>query len=950
MVPGRRKAGGCLKTFLIFAAAVILIVAGLVIVFSIIYINSLPTLEELTPSPIAQTSKVYDIEGNLITEFHAEENREIVPFSMMSDNIKDAVVAVEDKRFYDHRGVDYIRIIGAAIADIRAGELAQGGSTITQQLIKNIYFSPEKSWRRKINEALIAIQLERHYTKDKILEMYLNTVLFGSGTYGIEKASQVYLGKNAADLNIPEAALLAGLVQSPEVYSPFNNIEKARQRRNHVLKVMYEQGYINSDEYIESLAEPVITNSEGSASSNTVSGSRFAPYFIDFVKLQLYEQKFSDYDVFKGGLRIYTTLDMNLQKKADNALKTVFPDEIKPSYSLICSDPNNGYIYALIGGKDYSESKFNIATQGKRQPGSVFKTAVLMESTRQGFSAKNEFNPDGPITIDMPEGPDWIVDNYGGQKFGDDISVADATAHSVNVVYAQLIMKIGAENVESLCSQMEISDIGSNPAIALGGLDIGVTPLDISKIFSTLASGGLYHRPVTILKITDSEGNILYQYNNPEEGLSNRILEESEASYITRILKKVIEYGTGSGADIGRPAAGKTGTTTDHKDAWFAGYTPELVAVVWMGNPDSNDPMEPINGRTVVGGTYPADIWREFMMLALEDREVTDFKGPEDELIDIKICSESGLLPVFWCPEEKLVWNIFVKGNEPVETCNVHNRVEVPDVRGITIEEAKKILDELFIEITEVHEFNDTYNRGIIFDQSPEAGSFLESLTGEKLSVILYVSKGEKTFKMPDLTGTGMKEARDILESLGMEISEIVYQFNDDNPADIIFKQNPPGGSKVTASAEVQLIISKGEDPEGEIPDTTGLTEEEALAMLSLNGFENVNVIYEESKKEIGKVFSQIPEEGTLYNKEAEIIIMISSGIMVPDVTGMKLEDALEILEDTGFTVLVIPDDAVEGEVKSQEPEAGQYLGFGSEIILELKIAEEPPEKVENES
>jgi penicillin-binding protein 1A len=950
MISGGKKAGGCLRIFLIFAAAMIIIIAGLSIIISIIYINSLPTLEELTPSPIAQTSKVYDIDGNLITEFHAEENREIVPFSMVSDKIKDAIVAVEDKRFYDHQGVDYIRIIGAAIADIRAGELAQGGSTITQQLIKNIYFSPEKSWRRKINEALIAIQLERHYTKDKILEMYLNTVYFGSGTYGIEKASQVYLGKNAASLNLPEAALLAGLVQSPEIYSPFNSVEKAKQRRNLVLKVMYEQGYINSNEYIDSLAEPVIISSEGLNLSNAASGKRFAPYFIDFVKQQLYEQKFNDYDVFKGGLRIYTTLDTDLQKKAEKAVLNVFPDEIKPSYSLICSDPGNGYIYTLIGGKDYSESKFNIATQGKRQPGSVFKTAVLMESVRQGFSAKNEFNPDGPITIDMPEGPDWIVDNYGGQKFGENISVADGTVHSVNVVYAQLIMEIGAENVESLCSQMEISDIGSNPAIALGGLEVGVTPLDISKMFSTLASGGLYHRPVTILKITDSEGNILYQNDDSEEGITTRILEEPQAHYITRILKKVIESGTGSGANIGRPAAGKTGTTTDYKDAWFAGYTPELVTVVWMGNPGSSDPMEPINGRVVVGGTYPADIWREFMLSALEDKDITDFKSPEGELIDIEICSESGLLPVLWCPEEKLAWKIFVKGNEPLETCDVHNRVEVPDVRGISIEEAKKILDELFIEITEVREFNDTYNSGIIFDQSPEAGSFLESLTGEKLSIILYVSKGEKTFKMPDLTGLDMGRARDILKSFDMEISEIIYQFNDDNPVDIIFRQSPAGGSQVTPSTEVKLYISKGENPEGEIPDVIGLTEEEALSVLSSNGFENIDVIYEDSKKEIGKVFSQIPESSTSYNKKSEIIIRISSGILVPGVGGMELEDAVEILEDAGFTVLIIPDDAEDGEVISQNPEGGQYLGYGSEVTIELEIPEESTEDAEDEA
>jgi penicillin-binding protein 1A len=933
----KKGPGGCLKSFLIFISIAVIVIIGVGTIIAFVYINSLPTLEELTPSQIAQTSKVYDLDGKLITEFHAEENREIIPFSAMSENIKDAIVAIEDKRFYEHQGVDYIRIIGAATADIRAGGLAQGASTITQQVVKNIYFSPEKTWRRKINEALVAIQLERNYTKDKIIEIYLNTIYFGTGTYGIEKASEIYFGKNAADLSIAEAAMLAGMVQAPEVYSPFNNIENAKYRRDHVITQMYEQGFIDSKEYLGALAEPIIINSKGDEPPSGEQSNRTAPYFVDFVKQQLYEQKFSDYDVFKGGLRIYTTLDLDLQNMAQEAISIVFPEKIDPSYSLICSDPSNGYIYALIGGKDYNESKFNIATQGKRQPGSVFKTMVLMESVRQNISSSNEFNPNGPLTIPMEEGPDWIVNNYANQQFGEKMSIIDATINSVNVVYAQLMMQVGAENVESLCNEMEIYDIGNNPAIALGGLEFGITPMDVSKVFSTLASGGVYRDPVSILKITDAEGNILYQYDPYAELNSKRILEEPISYYITGILKSVIESGTGRGANIGRPAAGKTGTTSDYKDAWFAGYTPELVTVVWMGNPQSSEPMEPINDRVIVGGTYPADIWREFMTLALEDRPINDFTKPEKELMDIEVCTDSNLLPVFWCPEDVLGWRLYLNGKGPDDICDIHNKVEVPDVIGLNLDEARQIFDELFIELTEVDEFNDTYNQGIIFDQSPRAGSMLESLSGEKLSIILYISKGEKTFDMPDLIGKKLVNAEATLENRDLEIDEIVYEFSDIQPADLIFKQTPPADSKITTSTAITIYISKGENPESVIPDILGFLEDEALRMLTSYGFEKISTIYEASEESMGTVFSQVPESGIRYDKAAEVIIKVSNGIMVPDIIGLDPKEAAVILEDLGFIVLILPDPDASGLIINQDPESGSYLDYGSTISIEVE-------------
>lgn len=936
MAVNRKKVRRFLKIFFITVAIIISIIVVIGLVLVIYYVNSLPTLEELTPSPIAETSKVYALDGSLVTEFHAEENREIISFNKMTDYIKDAIVAIEDKRFFEHQGVDYRRIIGAFITDIRSGEWEQGASTITQQYVKNIYFSPEKTFRRKINEALIAIQLERNYTKNKILEMYMNTINFGSGAYGIEKASEIYFGKNASELNLPESALLAGLLRAPEIYSPFNNMEKAKSRRDLVLQLMYEQKLIETSEYLNALAEPIILNESSIVSTDQDNAGRIAPYFIDYVKRNLYDQKFTDYDVFKGGLRIYTTLDIDLQEKAENAFKKVFPEDIEPSYCLVSTDPENGYIYALIGGKNYDTSKFNIAIQGKRQPGSVFKVPVLMEAIRQNISPNNTFNPNGPIIIDMAEGPDWQVENYGGQKFDiDQMSIVDGTINSVNVVYAQLMMEVGAENVENLCSEMEIYDIGNNPAIALGGLETGITPLDVSKIFSTLASGGFYRQPVSILKITDSEGNILYEYE-PEENESNhRVLEEPIAYRITQILSKVIESGTGRGANIGRPAAGKTGTTSDLRDAWFAGYTPELVTVVWMGNLD-NRPIEAINGRIVVGGSYPADVWREFMMAAVEDVPVSDFDKPDKELIDIEICTESNLLATFWCPKESIRWNIYIKGEEPEDICNIHNKIEVPNVIGSNIDEARTLLESLNFVVEEIYDFDEIFNLNSVFKQSPEAGTILESLKGEKPGITLYVSKGQATFTMPGLIGMDLKGAEQVIKSFGLVVNSIIYEFSDTLLSGYITNQTPAQGSIVTKSAIVVLYISKGEDPQSVTPDLIGMTSEEATSALLNAGFENVTVILEESEEEKDLVFLQDPVSGTIYDKLLEITIKISKGIEVPDVTGMTKEDGMLELEDLGFIVEILPDPASVGNVVKQTPAAGEYLNYGSKVTINI--------------
>ncbi len=937
----KKKKSRWLKSFFIALAiciALVLLIGGIA---GLLYLNTVPSLEELTPTAIAETSKVYAIDGSLLTEFHAEENREIIGFDKMSQNIKNAIVAVEDKRYYEHQGVDYKRIIGALIADIRSGTIVQGGSTITQQYVKNVYFSPVQTLRRKINEAVIAIQLERHYTKDKVLEMYLNTIYFGAGTYGVEKAAQVYFGVSASDLTVAQSALLAGLIKAPEVYSPFNNLEKAQSRRNLVLKLMYDQGYIDKDKFMSAITEPIVLNTE-QINIDGQNADRIAPYFIDYVKQQLYEKKFTDRDVFKGGLRIYTTLDKGLQQNAEDAIKKVFPEDPGPSYALVSMDPSNGYIYSLIGGKDYSKSKFNIATQGKRQPGSVFKTVVLMESIRQHLSPNDKYNPNGPIVIDMPSGPDWKVDNYGGEKFEGDMTVVDATIHSVNVVYAQLMMKVGADNVEKLCNEMEINDIGNNPAIALGGLEKGITPLDVTKIFATLASGGVYHQPVCILKITDSEGNILFEYDPEKNDKNLRIMDSPIAYYVTNILERVILEGTGKGANIGRPAAGKTGTTTDNRDAWFGGFTPELATVVWMGYEESSKPMEKINGRTIVGGAFPADIWREYMKEALKDKPVKDFNSPDNELVDIEVCKISGLLPTFWCPKETLGFMIFVKGKEPSKICNVHNKVPVPDVMGKTIEEARQIFTDLNFIINESFEFNEIYNENIVFGVDPAPGTILESLTGEQLNVTLQISKGPQTYEMPNLIGQQKNMAEQILSSIGIPITNVFYEFSIEQPVDKIFRQDPLAASIITKNTNITVYISKGEDPEGIIPNVIEMTEVDALAALNSAGFKNVSVQKEESDKEMDKVFAQVPDAGIKYTKISEIIIKISRGILVPDVIGKSKADAISTLEASGFTVVIAPVATAEGVVKNQIPSAGSHVNYGGTVTIEIEAITTP--------
>jgi penicillin-binding protein 1A len=933
----RKSKKGCFLGFLIafiVVACLLILSVGLIALY---YYKTVPKLENLTPSLIAETSKVYAIDGSLLTEFHATENREIVTFDKMSENIKNAVVSVEDKRFYLHQGVDYKRIISALISDIRTKKYSQGASTITQQYVKNVYFSQEKTLRRKVNEALVAIQIERNYTKDKILELYLNTVNFGSGSYGIEKAAQTYFGISAKDLSVSQSALLAGLLKAPEVYSPFNNLENSISRRTVVLNLMKEQGFIDEEQYRQAVEDPIILNTVVNISGQ--EENRFAPFFIDYVKQQLYDKKFTDFDVFKGGLRIYTTLDKDLQTKAENSFKKIFKEPIGPSYSLISVDSNNGYIYAIVGGKDYSTNKFNIATQGKRQPGSVFKVPVLLESIIKNIPPETTFNPNGPISIDIAGSKPWIIDNYGGEKFQEPLNpmnIVDATIHSVNVVYAQLIMQVGAKNVEKLLNDLNIFDIGNNPAIALGGLEKGITPLDVSKIFSTIASGGIYHEPSCILKITDSSGNVLYEYDPQSSPSTKKIFEEPQAFLATQILQRVITEGTGKAAGIGRPAAGKTGTTSDLRDAWFAGYTPELTTIVWMGYQESNKAMEPINKRSVTGGAFPAQIWGEFMKEALKGKPIVQFKAPTDALTEIQICKDSELLPTLWCPPESLESRLFVKGMAPTKYCNIHNKITVPELTGLSADEARQVLQSLFFNINEAVEPNDEYAADTVFRTDPSGGTVVEAIDNVNPQITIFISQGKQTVKMPNLIGQTKTTAESILAGLGFSISNVIYDFSS-QPADVIFNQDPAPDTDINPGVIIAIYISKGISPSGSIPNIIGMNKTDAVAALNNAGYTNINFIEDQNSAAKDTVFNQNPTAGTAYDKTKQVTLSISKGIKVPSVIGLGIDEAVKLITSSGFIFEILPGPEATGKIISQSPDANTYINFGSKVTITVE-------------
>lgn len=593
---------------------VFLIIAGAGCGFIGATMSDLPEVANVKP---AASSQIYDVHGNLITTVHATENRLPVKLSQVPKDLQNAFIATEDNRFYSHHGVDPIGIMRAIWVNIAHDGVAEGGSTITQQLARNAFLTQDRTLKRKIMEAMLAIRIEQYYTKQEILEMYLNQIYFGQGAYGVQAAAHVYFGKNVQDLDLAQSAMLAGLPQSPNYYSPLTNYKAGKARQAVVLGQMVKYDYIDQATADKAKDEDLglREKSEAAHSDNNAS------YFIDYVISEIAE-KYGDDAVYKDGLKIYTTIDMKAQDAAVQAMHNLpnfYTDDkglTQPQGALIAINPHNGYIVAMVGGR--GDDSFNRAVLAERQPGSAFKPFVYLADIQDGMTP-------GTVMDDKKiEFNGWSPKNYEGTYSGQ-MTLRYALQHSVNTIAVQLADAVGMRKVLNLASSLGITTLDdskdNNLAAALGGLTNGVKPIDMAVAYGTLANGGVKVKPVAITKIVDRNGQVVEENSTEEQ----RVVDPKYAYVITNMLESVMSGGTGGGASIGRPAAGKTGTTDESKDAWFVGYTPDLVAAVWMGDDYG---IETLDGIT--GGTVPAVIWRDFMSQALNAMEIpaSDFTVP----------------------------------------------------------------------------------------------------------------------------------------------------------------------------------------------------------------------------------------------------------------------------------------------------------------------------------
>ena len=565
------------------------------------------------------TSVVYAADGSRLGFIQSDDIRQPVSLDNVPQDLEDATVAIEDENFYEHNGVDPSAIARAAVKDVEAGGAVQGGSTITQQLVRNLYIAnPQETIERKIKEASLAVQLEDERSKHWILDHYLNTASYGTiegrTAVGVQAASQLYFSKPVKDLDLPQAALLAGLPQAPSEYNPLQNPQAALNRRNDVLKAMAEQHYISHADYQEA----------SGADLELDRGYKYStirePYFFDYVEQQLIE-KYGVNTVRQGGLKVYTTIDPALQADAKSALDAQVATLGGPSAALVSIDPTNGHIVAMASSGDYQTNQYNLAAQGHRQAGSSFKTFVLTTAIEQGIDPYSTYY-DGasPVTLTLPDGlTTWTVNN--AEPGGGVMSLADATTHSVNAIYAQLDLDVGPEEVAQTAHSMGItSPLDGIPAEGIGGLRIGVSPLEMADAYATLAAGGIHHDPTAIAKVVHLNGDV----DEPEQPEGNRVFSDGVAAEVTKVLKTVVTSGTGTNANFGCPAAGKTGTVDDFTDAWFVGYTPQFSTAVWVGYPNAKISM----GYDAFGGTYAAPIWHDYMEVA-HGSFCDDFPPPE---------------------------------------------------------------------------------------------------------------------------------------------------------------------------------------------------------------------------------------------------------------------------------------------------------------------------------
>ena len=616
-IAARRRLSLFLKILFGLIFFLIVTAVGVAIGFVTANINAKPDISTDILPPAS--SQIYDSAGNEIANIHAVENRMPVKIEQVPRDLQNAFIAVEDNRFYEHKGVDPKGLIRAFYANLMKQEIAEGGSTITQQLAKNAYLTQERTFKRKIQEIFLALQIEKQYTKQEILEMYMNQIYFGQGAYGVQAAAKIYFDKNVEELNLSECALLAGIPKSPNYYSPFNSVQAAITRRDLVLDQMVKYHYISPSEARDAKNVELVF-----APPNRPEEMKDAMYFINYVTNVMVEKYGAD-ALYKEGLKVYTTIDLDIQRMAEQALLTYLPDYytdasgvVQPQGAIVAIDPKTGYVKAMVGGR--GTDQFNRASMAERQPGSAFKPFVFIAALENNFTPDTVIE-DSPITIDG-----WSPRNDSG-RFSGSVTMRTVATFSMNVPTVKIAMALGMYKAIQYAYDMGITTFElDNPEMndynystALGGLTRGVTPLELTNAYCTFANSGVYIPHIVITKVLDRNGNILEEAV-PE---GRQVVSPQSAASLTSMLEDVIKRGTGRGANIGRPAAGKTGTTSDYHDAWFVGYTPDLVAGVWVGNDDNT----PLDG--IMGGGIPATIWSHFMQNALLNTPVHDF----DEMV-----------------------------------------------------------------------------------------------------------------------------------------------------------------------------------------------------------------------------------------------------------------------------------------------------------------------------
>jgi penicillin-binding protein 1A len=742
---------------------------------------------------------IYDSRGSrVLAVLRGSEARSLVAFDDVDPLMRHAIVAIEDRRYWEHRGVD-IRGIGRALwADIRQQKVVEGGSTITQQFVKNALDRNQRTIARKVREAALAWQLTQRWSKRRILEAYLNTIYFGNGAYGVQQAALTYFGHGAKQLSLPEAALLAGIPANPSAYDPVAHPQAARARRRLVLEAMVEESKITRAQLVQAdatdLPKPEEVRLPGKEGP--------AQYFVNYVKQQLIDT-YGASRVFGGGLKVRTTIDLDLQQAARDAISKWLTDPEGPSAALVAIDPRDGAVKAMVGGNNYRKSQFNLAVQSERQPGSSFKPFVLATALRQGISPATRFESK-PQQIDLGD-KFWVVSNYDNVYFGS-LDLVQATVESDNSIYAQLTQLVGARNVAATARALGIqSKLEGFYSIGLG--TEAVNPLELARAYATFANDGqrvdgamLGNQPRVIQTIRE-RGKL-----KKNAAVAKPVLSSAQAEYVNSILQKVVTGGTGVRAALpdGRPVAGKTGTTENYGDAWFVGYTPQLVVAVWVGYPTTLRPMlTEFHGDAVTGGSYPALIWKTFAEAALKDVEPESFTYPPAQLVEAKLVVRRGrqlLLDNGICRTRTEV--VYFAGSGPKQRANCReNEVEVPDVVGRSLADAQSQLDAQPLTPELVFKPAAPLQRAnVVVGQRPRRG-YAASFD----RVILVVTKPLHGV-IPNLVGKSLDDARLRLQKLKLE-PDVTWV--EGKPGAVV-EQTPAPGVASAPGVKVELVVARG--------------------------------------------------------------------------------------------------------------------------------------------